>query len=419
MNASAQSSISIRRGSATVKIRAYDNHGSPHFLISWSALGRRKRESRATLAAAKTRAEEVATAICNGQIGGLQLTGADRDSYAHAVRALAPLKLPLHAAVDELVEARKLAGGASLIEIARDYAARHDDKIRPGMIPALVLECLAQKKADELKPRYLVQLRSDLNRFARDFHLPVVSITTTQIDQWLRALAVSPRTRDNLRTSVATFFSFCKRNGYLPKHLPTEAEGVVRIKIREQEVEVFTPVQLRKLLAAVTPDLIPFLTIGAFAGLRVSEIETLDWSAIRFAPKAECGIEVKSQFAKTGSRRIAPLPENLHAWLKPWRGEGPVVKRKELWRAATATAHELGLGWPQNVLRHSAISYRVALTGDVSRVSLESGNTPAIIFSHYHQLVTKAAAEQWFSILPPENRHEPGERKHGTRALKR
>ena len=51
----------VQRGSATVRIRPYDNHGSKHFLITWNALGRRRRESRASLGAARLRAGEIAT----------------------------------------------------------------------------------------------------------------------------------------------------------------------------------------------------------------------------------------------------------------------------------------------------------------------------------------------------------------------
>jgi len=73
---------------------------------SWNILGRRKRESRTTSEKAKARAEAIATSINNGQIAALTLTGADRDSYIHAQQLLAPLGIPLHAAVEELVKTR-------------------------------------------------------------------------------------------------------------------------------------------------------------------------------------------------------------------------------------------------------------------------------------------------------------------------
>jgi integrase len=163
---------------------------------------------------------------------------------------------------------------------------------------------------------------------------------------------------------------------------------------------VFTPAQMRKLLSKATPEMIPFIALGGFASLRPHEIQRLDWEAIRFSPKRERRIEVKASKAKTGSRRLAPLPDNLVAWLKPLVSTGLVLHKLEVYRDVTALASELEIEWSQDVLRHSAISYWVALTGDVPRVALESGNSPKVIFKHYYQLVTKTTAQEWFSIRP-------------------
>ena len=58
--------------------------------------------------------------------------------------------------------------------------------------------------------------------------------------------------------------------------------------------------------------------------------------------------------------------------------------------------------WKANALRHSFISYRVALTKDIAAVALEAGNSPKMIFAHYRELCTEAEAREWFSILPAE-----------------
>jgi hypothetical protein len=60
------------------------------------------------------------------------------------------------------------------------------------------------------------------------------------------------------------------------------------------------------------------------------------------------------------------------------------------------------MGWKANALRHSFISYRVALTRDISAVALEAGNSPRMIFAHYRELCIEAEALEWFSILPAE-----------------
>jgi integrase len=112
-------------------------------------------------------------------------------------------------------------------------------------------------------------------------------------------------------------------------------------------------------------------------------------------------ITIRAGQAKTASHRIVPVSENLAAWLLPHKkASGPIVNAVEPCRGATALTKELGTRWPQNVLRHSFISYRLAQVKNVPQVALEAGNSPAIIFKHYRELTTEDQAQEWFGILP-------------------
>lgn len=53
-----------------------------------------------------------------------------------------------------------------------------------------------------------------------------------------------------------------------------------------------------------------------------------------------------------------------------------------------------------NALRHSFCSYRLADVKSAAQVALEAGNSPQMIFEHYHELVTEKAARAWFTIRP-------------------
>ena len=59
-----------------------------------------------------------------------------------------------------------------------------------------------------------------------------------------------------------------------------------------------------------------------------------------------------------------------------------------------------GFEWPNNVLRHSFISYRIAIVKSAEQVALEAGNSPTIIFKHYRELATEEQADEWFGIFP-------------------
>jgi hypothetical protein len=66
-------------------------------------------------------------------------------------------------------------------------------------------------------------------------------------------------------------------------------------------------------------------------------------------------------------------------------------------------ARILGFEWPNNVLRHSFISYRIAIVKSAEQVALEAGNSPTIIFKHYRELATEEQANEWFGVAPEEN----------------
>ena len=56
--------------------------------------------------------------------------------------------------------------------------------------------------------------------------------------------------------------------------------------------------------------------------------------------------------------------------------------------------------WQENGLRHSFISYRLAVLHGTARVAVEAGNSPEVIFAHYRELVTPETAEEWFKVKP-------------------
>ena len=137
--------------------------------------------------------------------------------------------------------------------------------------------------------------------------------------------------------------------------------------------------------------------------MRKAEMDRLDWSAVDLERKI---IEVRAGQAKTASRRIIPISDNLAAWLEPLEREGKIVADMDYHRQITALAETLEITWPRNVLRHSYISYRIAKVKSADQVALEAGNSPTIIFKHYRELTTEDQADAWFGILPKDGQWE-------------
>jgi hypothetical protein len=59
--------------------------------------------------------------------------------------------------------------------------------------------------------------------------------------------------------------------------------------------------------------------------------------------------------------------------------------------------------WPNNGLRHSFASYRLAAVHDAPRVAHELGHTsPQMLYSTYREPVLPTEAERYWTILPAE-----------------
>ena len=101
--------------------------------------------------------------------------------------------------------------------------------------------------------------------------------------------------------------------------------------------------------------MIPFIAIGAFAGLRAAEIARLDWSVVDLKRKI---IHLRADQAKTASRRIIPVSDNLRAWLLPRVGKGRVVPNAEMQKKVAPLDMMSSDGRGSSVHRVKVVLYR-------------------------------------------------------------
>jgi len=446
----------VKRGSVLVKIYRTPSNGCDSFTLAYYQNGVRKRPTFSTFQAAKDEAEIVATRLGNADGDILTLTSADRAAYLRARQLLDGVGTHIENAAAQFVQAKQLLGDVPLLQAAEYYVKRHPSRIAPRPVMEVVDEMLKLKQSDGLSEGYLRHLRYDLEKLATAFHGDIGTVMGPDVDKWLRGLGVSPRTRNNLRNSVQTLFAFAKSQKYLPKD-HDEIDGVTRAKDGAGEIEIFTPKEMAEILAHADGRIVPFLTLGAFAGIRHAEIQRLEWNDIHF----DAGIiEIRAAKAKTASRRTLPILDNLRAWLLRHRQEtGPVCiylnmaseieslvraingARRAVWATAKGVTNEQlkqsekqarqklakaraehgrpkhrgevppgaetakaegwsAFAWKHNALRHSFISYRIAEIQNVAQVALEAGNSPQMIFKHYRELVRPTAAKEWFAVMP-------------------
>src|SRR6516225_7191144 len=287
--------------------------------------------------------------------------------------------------------------GKTLRDAAKFYAAHLKAITGSRKVSEVVAGLLAARTADGMSARYLGDLRVRLGRFVQAFGEEMIAgISASRIDEWLRALGVGPVTRNTFRRRLAVLFSFAKRRGYVTENPVADVE---RAKERETEIAILSVSELARLLECASSEMLPFWTIGAFAGLRRAEIERLTWNEIDSDANT---IEVKAAKSKTASRRLITIQPNLRKWLAPYRtrtGRACPVNLQPKINEDRERA-KLRAEWPQNALRHSFGSYHLAQFNDAAALALEMGNSPGVIFKHYRQLVKPKDAERYWNLRP-------------------
>ena len=160
----------VKFGSASVPIYLSESKGRKRFILAHYRDGKRLRQTFTDLAAAKKEAMFVVQRIQSGMQHVTDLKPHERDNYAKAVELLGELKLPLVAAVEDYVQARKLAESESLTSMATDYRKFFKPLTRrvtvPELVAELVAELLVAREQDGASKTYVSQLKTILNRFA-------------------------------------------------------------------------------------------------------------------------------------------------------------------------------------------------------------------------------------------------------------
>ena len=404
----------VRFGLATVRIyRRKTSNGNFSYMVANYANGKRRFDSYPNVDEALFAANRVAKQLSEKDTVAASMTSGQASEFAVATQILKPLGVSLTSTVTTMAEAVKIVGDLpTVLEACKFFNARHKKTVQKP-VAEVVEEMLAIRKTSGASQRYLQDLRLRLNRFAAAFPKSACNVTTSDVQAWLDGMKLSWRNNINFRTVVHTLFKFAVARGYAVDNPVAKVE---KIKPRDIEIEIFTPTEITRLLAAAPVDYVPCLAIGAFAGLRSAEIERLEWSDIDLKGGH---ITIGAKKAKTATRRTVPIAENLLAWLNPY-----AERKGKIWpgthdefyecQQATASATAIkadskkgvpakpAIRWKANGLRHSYASYRFALTNDAGRVAGELGNTAAIVHRHYRELVNPCEGKKWFAVKPEE-----------------
>jgi len=390
----------VKVGGTTVSIyRRETPKGSDNFQVVSIRDGKRVFESYPDAMVAKQEAEKLAKRLSEWGTKVADITREQAGEYISAAQGLARFNVTVPAVAATAIECLNMVGDLPTLTAAcKFYVARHK-KTTPKRVADVVLELLEVKKSRGAAPSYLEDLRSRLTRVGEAFCKDAHTVSTADVQAWLDEQEFSAQGYTDYRSRLHLLFNFAVARGYASDNPVAKVE---RVKVRSGGVSIFTPLEIAKLLAAASPEFLPCIALGAFAGIRSAEIERLEWADVDLVGRY---ITIGEEKAKTPSRRVVPISDNLAAWLAPYADrQGPIWAGSHFdfyHGGQQATAEAAGVKWKSNALRHSYASYRLALTHDAGRVAGELGNSAAVVHKHYKELVKKTAdAERWFNVRP-------------------
>jgi len=385
----------ISNGKQTVKLYHSVNRGKAMYQLAYYAGGRRVQKNFADKAEAKRVARAVLGGLAENAVAVDALATPEFESLVAARKVLAP-DYALHIAVEEHAQALAKLGKSTLREAVEFFLRHHRTDVPRLPLTEISEQFAASREQSGLSPHYVFLCRKFTRQLAEAFPgLCLSDLTTPALDKWIGGLKLGAITKNDMRRVLGTCGNWAEKQGHLLKGA-SPFPGMVRYKETKSDVSIFTPENIASLLKKADAALRPYLALGAFAGLRTAELQRLDWSEIDLDRGY---ITVAASKAKTRQRRLVPISENLKLWLTPIRKtSGPVCLHICPQHAARTLCE--GFTWAKNGLRHSFISYRLAILHDTARVALEAGNSPEVIFAHYRELVTPESAQTWFEVTP-------------------
>lgn len=357
------------------------------------------------------------------------LPAPERKEYIDAYKLLKPFGVSVIKAATIFAETMNELKpyNKTIPEILKHYKKYNDIKQKSISLQKAIDEYLESLENEGKGKRRCADQKNRLNRFKKDVgsSLTVSLISTAKCEKWISSLkvikqtkksddsslselgakkiytkqALDNRTLINYRASIIAFFNFCIRRGYAQFN---PASGIPVRKIRKDEPKFYSLDDIRSMLNKTEPmsEIRAYIAIAAFGGLRVAEIERLDWKNINLQSRI---ITLSSEITKTGQRRIVKISDNLALWLSDYvlniQKGGPIIS-SNFRRHIESFREKNNIEWIHNGLRHSFGTYYYALSENEYETAKQMGNSPNVLKTHYAGLATKEEGQQYFDIKP-------------------
>jgi integrase len=259
---------------------------------------------------------------------------------------------------------------------------------------------------DGISAKHERSLRYTKDRFKPLWPVRVCNLTHTEIEDVLWGLP--PHSFNAHLRRIRSILNYGVKHKYLAENPALRLEPRFTKRSGVETLPIQAVERMLRIAEDRMPELLPFLTIALFTGVRVEEIGRLRWSDFNSADKI---LVIKAEISKTGKRRFIPLADNHLAWLSliSGRPEKRVLaltptmlrnRRRKLWRLMRAEDATLPRHAPPNCLRHAFSSYHLAKYDNIAELCRQSGHSSVVMFDHYHHAVTRSDADRYWQITP-------------------
>ncbi len=400
----------IKFGGASVRLAPRSNGW---WILRWREGG----ATRQTTATTEARAREMARqkvrelSASNGArlVAGLEAQAIDRLRGVIGTRSMS-------AVIEQLEDAvRRLGSWEHVGRAIEGYLRAGYGKVQSMAMRQAVVDFLeGHERSSRL---YRAGLRKELEAFTRGAgDVAVCDLDEAVLVRWIErpnedGSAPAARFFNNRLATWKTFLNWARERNLVARGEPHAAARLRPRKVEDRAPEIWTPEVARRaleLVLALDPQLLNYLVIGCWMGLRPFEMRRLKWDAWDWERGyLEVGADVALKVMRT---RFVPIPDNVRGLLQGREQNarwGLRYRRRARACTRTADQHTLAVllrehgviqAWPQDVMRHSYISYRLAQGHGRGEVAEWAGNSESEIRRSYRRPLRKEDGERWFAV---------------------